>query len=110
RKSSPRPVGRLRPRPPHPTGRPRRCRTLRHPRLRTRRQQIVQGRLVRVNKAREVSLWAALAAFFGSLLAIGLFDVLNPDQWAQYLGALIVAAITGGAVYSKERLGFAKKR
>ena len=61
-------------------------------------------------KAREVSLWAGLAGFFGSLLAIGIFDIFNPDQWAEYLGALIVAAITGGAVYAKERLDFAKKR
>lgn len=57
----------------------------------------------------DVALWAALAAFFGSLLAIGIFDVLNPDQLAEYLGALIVAAITGGAVYSKERLDAAKR-
>ena len=63
-----------------------------------------------MNKAHEVSLWAALAAFFGSLLAIGIFDILNPDQWAEYLGAIIVGVITGGAVYSKERLAFAKKR
>jgi len=61
-----------------------------------------------VSKAHAVSLWAALAAFFGSLLAVGIFDVLNPDQWVEYLGALLVAVITGGAVYAKERLGFAK--
>jgi hypothetical protein len=63
-----------------------------------------------VNKGQEVSLWAGVAAFFGSLLAIGIFDVFNPDQWLQYVGAFLVALITGGAVYSKERLGFAKKR
>jgi hypothetical protein len=63
-----------------------------------------------MNKSREVSLWAGAAAFFGSLLAIWIFDVLNLDQWAQYVGAVLVAAITAGAVYSKERLGFAKKR
>jgi hypothetical protein len=64
----------------------------------------------RMTKAQEVALWAALAGFFGSLLAIGIFDILNPDKWAEYLGALIVAFITGGAVYAKERLGFAKQR
>jgi hypothetical protein len=58
----------------------------------------------------EVALWAGLAAFFGSLLAIGVFDILNPDQWAEYLGAFIVAGVTAGAVYSKERLDEAKKQ
>jgi hypothetical protein len=57
----------------------------------------------------DVALWASLAAFFGSLLAIGIFDLLNPDQWQEYLGALIVAAITGGGVYAKERLDYAKR-
>lgn len=57
----------------------------------------------------EVALWAGIAAFFGSLLAIGLFDVFDVDQWAEYLGAVIVAAITAGAVYSKERLDYAKR-
>jgi uncharacterized membrane protein YjjB (DUF3815 family) len=58
----------------------------------------------------EVALWAGLAAFFGSLLAIGVFDILNPDQWAEYLGAIVVAFITAGTVYSKERLDEAKKQ
>jgi hypothetical protein len=63
-----------------------------------------------MNKGQEVSLWAGVAAFFGSLLAIGIFDILDPDQWAEYLGAIIVGGITGGAVYAKERLAFAKAR
>jgi hypothetical protein len=58
---------------------------------------------------KQVALWAGVAAFFGSLLAIGIFDVFDITQWAQYLGAILVAAITAGAVYSKERLDFAKK-
>jgi len=57
----------------------------------------------------EVALWAGVAAFFGSLLAIGIFDVFDVDQWAEYLGAIIVAGITAGAVYSKERLDYAKR-
>lgn len=62
------------------------------------------------NKPRhDVALWAGTAAFFASLLAIGIFDILNPDQWAEYLGAIIVAIITAGAVYSKERLSSAKQ-
>jgi hypothetical protein len=57
----------------------------------------------------EVALWAGVAAFFGSLLAVGIFDVLNPDQWLEYLGALLVAVITAGGVYAKQRLDDAKK-
>lgn len=57
----------------------------------------------------DVALWAGISAFFGSLLAIGIFDVFDITQWAQYAGALIVAAITAGAVYSKERLDEAKQ-
>ena len=56
----------------------------------------------------DVAIWAGVSAFFGSLLAIGVFDVLNPAQLAEYAGALIVAFITGGAVYSKQRLDDAK--
>ena len=57
----------------------------------------------------EVALWSALAAFFGYLLATGLFEVLNVDRIYDYLGAFIVAGITAGAVYSKERLDEAKR-
>jgi uncharacterized membrane protein YjjB (DUF3815 family) len=61
-----------------------------------------------VNGKHEVALWAGVVAFFGSLLAIGIFDVLNPDQWAEYLGAFLVAFITGGSVYAKQRYDDAK--
>ena len=57
----------------------------------------------------EVALWSAVAAFFGYLLATGLFDVLDVDRYWEYLGAFAVAAITAGAVYSKERLDEAKR-
>jgi hypothetical protein len=57
----------------------------------------------------EIALWSAVFAFFGSLLAIGIFDVFNPDQWVEYIGAIIVAVITGGSIYAKERLSDAKK-
>jgi hypothetical protein len=57
----------------------------------------------------DVALWAGAAAFFGSLLTIGVFDILNPDQLVEYLGSLIVALITALGVYSKERLTDAKK-
>lgn len=58
----------------------------------------------------EIALWSAVASFFGSLLAIGIFDVFNVDQWQEYFGALIVAFITGGTVYAKQRLDDAKKK
>lgn len=58
---------------------------------------------------RKVALWAGVASFFGSLLAIGAIDVLNPDQALQFAGSLIVAVITAGAVYSRERLNDAKE-
>ena len=61
------------------------------------------------SKGQEVALWSGVAAFCGSLLAVGIFDVFEADQWVEYLGALIVAGVTGGAVYAKERLDFAKK-
>jgi hypothetical protein len=57
----------------------------------------------------DVALWAGTAAFFGSLLAIGAFDILEPDKVVEYAGAIIVAAITAGGVYAKERLEYAKK-
>ena len=56
----------------------------------------------------EVALWAGVVAFFGSLLAIGAFDILDPDQWVEYLGAMVVAFITAGGVYAKQRLDDAK--
>lgn len=62
-----------------------------------------------MKQGREISLWAAVAAFFASLLAIGIFDIIDTDLWTEYLGALIVAGITGGAVYAQQRLSFARK-
>ena len=63
-----------------------------------------------MNNNREVALWASLFAFFGSLLAIGIFDVFNPDQWIEYIGAFLIAGITGGSVYAKERYDYEKKK
>lgn len=55
-----------------------------------------------------VALWAGVAAFFASLLAIGIFDVLDPDKLWEYLGSLIVAGVTAGGVYAKQRLDDAR--
>lgn len=57
----------------------------------------------------DVALWAGAASFFATLLAIGVFDIIAPGRAAEYLGAFIVAFITAGAVYSKERLEVAKR-
>jgi len=57
----------------------------------------------------QVALWAGVAAFFSSLLAVGIFDVFDPAQMYQYLSAIIVAFITGGSVYAKQRYDDAKK-
>lgn len=60
-------------------------------------------------KGHDIALWSGIFAFFGSLIAVGIFDVFNPDQWVEYVGAIIVALITAGSVYAKQRLDDAKK-
>jgi hypothetical protein len=62
-----------------------------------------------MHRHHEIALWSGVFAFFGSLIAVGIFDVFNPDQWVEYIGALLVAFITAGSVYSKQRLDDAKK-
>lgn len=62
-----------------------------------------------MNGRNDVALWSGVAAFFASLLAIGIFDVFDASQAYEYLGALIVAGITAGSVYAKQRLDDAKK-
>jgi len=56
----------------------------------------------------DVALWAGIAALFGSLLAIGAIDILNPTRVVEYLSAVLVALITGGAVYARQRLDDAR--
>jgi len=56
----------------------------------------------------QVALWAGFASFFGSLLAIGAIDILNPGERAQFFGAVFVAVVTAGTIYSKQRLEDAK--
>ena len=57
----------------------------------------------------DIALWAGVAAFFGSLLAIGAFDIISPARALEYLGAIVVAFITAGGVYAKQRLDDAKR-
>ena len=58
----------------------------------------------------EIAVWSGVFSFFGSLLAIGIFDVFNVDQWQEYFGAILVAFITAGSVYAKQRLDDAKEK
>ncbi len=58
----------------------------------------------------EIALWASVAAFFGSLLAIGVIDVFNPDDLVKFATSLIAAAVTGGTVYARQRLDDAKAK
>lgn len=62
-----------------------------------------------MNGEHQVALWSGAVAFFASLLAIGIFDVFEPDRWVEYIGAIIIGLITGGSIYAKERLNDAKK-
>ena len=57
----------------------------------------------------QVALWAGTAAFFGSLLAVGIFDLIDRHGWYDLIASMIVAGITAGAVYSKQRLDDAKR-
>lgn len=58
----------------------------------------------------QVALWAGVSAFFGSLLAIGVIDIFNPDALIKLATSVVVAAITAGSVYSKQRLDDAKRQ
>ena len=62
-----------------------------------------------MGRGHEIALWSGVASFFATLLAIGIFDVFNPDQWVEYVGAVLVAFITAGSVYAKQRLDDAKR-
>ncbi len=59
-------------------------------------------------KSHEVALWAGAAAFFGSVLAVAAFDVFDVHGWENLFTGVIAGLVTGGAVYAKERLTFAK--
>lgn len=58
----------------------------------------------------EVAWWASVAAFFGSLLTIGAIDVIDPNNIIKLTGSIIIAVITGGVMYSKQRLDEAKDK
>jgi hypothetical protein len=51
-----------------------------------------------------LAFWAGTSAFFGSILAIGAIDILNPSDQLRFVGAVVVALFTSLGVYSKQRL------
>lgn len=57
----------------------------------------------------DVALWAGVAAFFGSLATLGAIEIINPDQLIKLASSLVVALITAGGVYAKQRLDDAKR-
>jgi hypothetical protein len=56
-----------------------------------------------------IALWSAVASFFASILAIGAINIFNPDDELRFVGGVFVGLITGGAVYARERLNYAKQ-
>ena len=60
-------------------------------------------------KGHQVALWAGMSAFFGSLLAVGVLDLFNAGRWVNLTASILVAAITAGGVYAKQRLDDAKR-
>ena len=60
-------------------------------------------------KGHDTAVWAGVSSFFASLLAIGVLDLVTPDKAWHLAGAFLVAAITGGSIYAKQRLEEAKK-
>ena len=61
------------------------------------------------NGDHQVALWAGMSSFFASLLAVGIFDLFNAGKWVNLISAIIVAAVTAGGVYAKQRLDDAKQ-
>jgi len=57
----------------------------------------------------QVALWAGVSAFFGSVLAIGAIDIFNPSDLIRFTGSVLVALVTAGGVYAKQRLDDAKR-
>lgn len=57
-----------------------------------------------MGKSNQLALWAGISAFFGTLLAIGAINILNPSDGVRFLSGIVVGLITAGAVYSRQRL------
>jgi len=55
-----------------------------------------------------IAIWSGVVSFFATILAIGVIDILNPSDRAQFLSSIFVGLLTAGAVYARERLHDAK--
>jgi hypothetical protein len=58
----------------------------------------------------DVALWAGVSAFFASVLAVGVIDIFTLSGGAEFAVSVLVAAVTAGGVYAKQRLDDAKKK
>ena len=57
----------------------------------------------------QIAVWAAVSAVFGSLLANGAIDFFSRTGNAEFAGSVLIALITAGGVYAKQRLDDAKQ-
>jgi hypothetical protein len=57
----------------------------------------------------QVALWAGISAFFGTVLAVGVIDIFTLSGLAEFATSLLVAVVTAGGVYAKQRLDDAKE-
>lgn len=60
-------------------------------------------------KSNRMALWAGVSSFFATLLALGAINIFNPDERVRFVGGVVVGLITGGTVYSRQRLDDVKK-
>jgi hypothetical protein len=62
-----------------------------------------------MKKGNQLALWAGMSAFFATLLAIGTIDIFNPNDQVRLLSGIVVGLLTGGAVFSRQKLDDAKQ-
>lgn len=60
-------------------------------------------------RARQIALWAGVAAFFGNVVALKVAELITGSDWAKLAGGLVVSFFVAGTVYSKERLAAARR-
>lgn len=57
-----------------------------------------------------LALWAGISSFFATLIGLGVIDIFNPTDQIRLFSGIFVGLVTGGAVYSKQRLDDEKKK
>jgi hypothetical protein len=55
-------------------------------------------------KGHQVARWSAASSFFATIGAIGAINILDPNDRLRFISAVFVGMVTGGAVYTRERL------